>query len=209
MTLKEAKEITGDLSKPSKMPGRAYNLPATSCKLGGKLVGVLGTVCSHCYALKGRYRFPAVRVSLAKRLQAIAGPRWVDGMVRLIQYYESPPMGSGYFRWHDSGDLQSVEHYDKILEICRLCPRIRFWLPTREISIVQASTTPVPSNLTVRISLNRIGQYPSSDSLKSGNISTVGSGQGYICPAPRQDNRCDTCRACWRRDVPSVDYRLH
>ena len=191
------------------MPGRAYNLPATSCRLGSKLVSVPGTVCSHCYALKGRYRFPAVRRSLAKRLQATTSPQWVEAMARLIQHYESPPVGSGYFRWHDSGDLQSVKHYEKILEVCRRCPHIRFWLPTREIGIIQASATPAPSNLTTRISLNRIGQYTQADSLMSGNISTVGSGQGYSCPAPKQDNRCDTCRACWRRDVFSVDYHLH
>ena len=32
------KLITGGLSKPSKMPGYAYNLPATECKVGSKLL---------------------------------------------------------------------------------------------------------------------------------------------------------------------------
>ncbi len=209
MTLGEAKEITGDLSKPSKMPGRAYNLPATSCKLGVILANVPGTVCQGCYALKGRYRFPAVRNSMATRLQATAGPRWVEGMARLIQHYESPPMGSGYFRWHDSGDLQSVEHYEKILEVCKSCPHIRFWLPTRETGIIKASNAKVPPNLTVRISLNRIGHYSVADSPKDRNISTVGSGRGFACPSHEQDNKCGLCRACWRKDVHSVDYRLH
>ena len=37
MLKKEAKEITGGLSKPSKMPGPAYNLPAVACITGAKL----------------------------------------------------------------------------------------------------------------------------------------------------------------------------
>ena len=31
MLKKEAREITGGLSKPSKMPGPAHNLPAQAC----------------------------------------------------------------------------------------------------------------------------------------------------------------------------------
>ena len=40
MLKKEAREITGGLSKPSKMPGPAHNLPAQACKTGAKLVKV-------------------------------------------------------------------------------------------------------------------------------------------------------------------------
>ena len=55
MLIKEAREITGGLSKPSKMPGPAYNLPASQCITGAKLVNVKGSTCSGCYALKGNY----------------------------------------------------------------------------------------------------------------------------------------------------------
>ena len=34
MLKKEARQITGGLSKPSKMPGPAHNLPAQACKTG-------------------------------------------------------------------------------------------------------------------------------------------------------------------------------
>jgi hypothetical protein len=36
-TIKAADEITGGLSKPSKMPEHAHNLPATACKVGSRL----------------------------------------------------------------------------------------------------------------------------------------------------------------------------
>jgi hypothetical protein len=45
MRIEKAKEITGSLSKPSKMPGHAYGLPAKECKTGGKLQKVKGSTC--------------------------------------------------------------------------------------------------------------------------------------------------------------------
>ena len=75
MLIKEANKITGGLSKPSKMPGPAYNLPAAACITGAKLVKIPGSVCAGCYALKGRYMFRNVQYALQRRLQAITGPR--------------------------------------------------------------------------------------------------------------------------------------
>ena len=107
MLKKEAKQITGGLSAPSKMPGPAHNLPAAACKTGAKLAQVPGSVCAGCYALKGRYRFNNVQAALNRRLQALEDPRWVDAMVTLIS-------GQDWFRWHDSGDIQSLKHLENI-----------------------------------------------------------------------------------------------
>ena len=53
MKTSEALKLVGGLSKPSKMPGWAYGLPAKECKTGGKLVKVKGSTCEGCSALKG------------------------------------------------------------------------------------------------------------------------------------------------------------
>ena len=37
MNIKEAKKIIVSLSKPEKMPGYAYGIPAAECKTGKKL----------------------------------------------------------------------------------------------------------------------------------------------------------------------------
>ena len=71
MLKKELEKIVGGLSKPSKMPGPAYNLPASKCITGAKLVKIPGSVCAGCYALKGRYRFSNVRMALARRLESL------------------------------------------------------------------------------------------------------------------------------------------
>lgn len=84
MSKREARLICGSLSKPSKMPGYAYSLPAEQCRLGGLLRYVPRAVCAHCYALRGRYLFPVVRRAMAKRLESISDPRWVEAISTLI-----------------------------------------------------------------------------------------------------------------------------
>ena len=146
MKKSEAKEITGGLSKPSKMPGPAHNLPAVACKTGAKLVKIPGSVCAGCYALKGRYRFKNVQAALQRRLRALEDPRWVSAMVTLIKDQD-------WFRWHDSGDIQSLEHLKNIFEVCKQTPNTQHWMPTREAQFLkEIDPATVPPNLILRMS---------------------------------------------------------
>ena len=74
MLKKEARLITGGLSAPSKMPGPAFNLPASQCQTGAKLRKIKNTPCYGCYALKGRYRFKNVQAALNRRLAKLHDP---------------------------------------------------------------------------------------------------------------------------------------
>ena len=131
MLIKEAKKIIVSLSQPDKMPGYAYGLPAWECKTGGKLAKVPGSVCFGCYAMKGNYtRFPAIRESQYKRLAALQDPRWVDAMAVVIN--SEAVSKHKVFRWHDAGDVQDLDHLNKIFEVCRLTPNMQHWMPTRE-----------------------------------------------------------------------------
>ena len=105
----ELDNITGTLSKPSKMPGWSYGIPAKECKTGSKLAKIPGTVCHGCYALKGCYVFKNVQEAQYKRLKAIDHPLWTKAMAAQILRHKSK-----WFRWHDSGDIQSLEHLKKI-----------------------------------------------------------------------------------------------
>ena len=206
MLKKEAKEITGGLSKPSKMPGPAYNLPAASCQTGAKLAKIPGTICHGCYALKGRYRFTNVRLALARRLEALSHPQWVQAMTILIK-------GEKFFRWHDSGDLQSAYHLKQIFKVCDATPETSHWLPTREARYLPLNHDSIPKNLTIRMSSHKVNQGP----LKSWPwASTVYSHDAPIygatslkCPALNQGNSCKTCRACWDRKISNVTYPKH
>jgi len=166
MNTQEAWKLVGGLSRPSKMPGWSYGLPAAECKTGSKLVNVEGSTCEGCYATKGCYVFPVVQAAQYKRLESIAKPEWVDAMALLINS-KRPDV----FRWHDSGDVQDVPHLMKIFEVCELSPEKRHWLPTRE-AWTNKYLDQAPGNLTIRFSMPMVDQEPAGSWLNTSTVVT-------------------------------------
>jgi len=125
---------------------------------------------------------------------------------------------SGFFRWFDSGDLQSLKNLKDIVRIALALPHIRFWLQTKEYGIVSEYIeryATFPDNLTVRLSgymVDKAGPNSLAESLgvTTSEVHTADSAPaGYTCPAPTQGNKCLDCRACWKATVKTVSYRLH
>jgi len=181
------------------MPGWAYGLPAKECKTGGKLQKVKGSVCYDCYAMKGCYVFKVVQRAQYYRLNAIKNSLWPKAMSMIINSKKSK-----FFRWHDSGDVQNLEHLLKIYEVCKLTPSVKHWMPTRE-PWVKAFLSLKPANLVIRFSSPMVDQ-PAHASWP--HTSTVVK-SGPSCPAPRQGNECKDCRACWDPAVKNVAYGQH
>ena len=210
-TVKEAWAEVGGLSKPSKMPSYGYSLSAFKCKVGSKLREVLNSTCANCYALKGRYIFPNVQEALDRRMDKLENnPKWVDAMIYLILHYCTK---TKVFRWHDSGDLQSVQHLINIVNIAECTPNVKHWLPTREVGIVQEYKKlfgDFPSNLVVRISATMVNGVPHKFHEHSSTVATSNDlAIGHLCPAPKQDNKCGDCRACWDTNIKNVTYLEH
>ena len=205
MNIKQSKKIIISLSKPNKMPGYAYGLPAWECKTGAKLVKVPGSVCAGCYALKGNYaRYPEIKKAQYKRLASISRPEWVEAMAVVIN--SKAVAQHGYFRWHDAGDIQSPEHLQKIFEVCKLTPKVKHWMPTREAQFLKdIDPAQVPDNLIIRMSSHMIDQGPVTF---WPHTSTVGSST-RTCPAPDQGGKCGSCRTCWNREIPNIEYGKH
>lgn len=205
MLVKEARAIAGSLGRPSKMPGRAYGIPARFCPIGSRLVKIKGSVCSKCYALKGRYVFKNVLDAQQKRFNSLTDPRWIEAMVTLIRRKKSVP----YFRWHDSGDIQGLWHLENIACVAMMCPDTQFWIPTREKRFVHQYLDDhgaFPPNLVVRVSGAMIDGKPPA---AFPNTSTVVSKGEPTCPAPKQEGRCGPCRRCWDPAVGNVSYLQH
>ena len=197
----ELDEITGTLSKPSKMPGWSYGIPAKECKTGSKLAKIPGTFCYDCYALKGCYVFKNVQAAQYKRLKAIDDPRWVQAMAAQILRHKSK-----WFRWHDSGDIQSLDHLKKIFSVCLLTPDVNHWMPTRETGILkQIKLEEVPANLIIRASATKVDGPPPSSWPWTSTVVT----EGKTCQAAEQDNKCLSCRACWDKSISNIAYGKH
>jgi len=199
MLKKEASKVVGGLSTPGKMPCYSINLPATACKVGSILARAPGTTCEGCYALKGRYRFKKTKNAMARRLRALLRPQWVQAMTTLIT-------GHKYFRWHDSGDLQGVQHLKNILEVVKATPDARHWLPTREHSLIRLmDPNIIPTNLIIRLSATKVNGAAPGWWPWTSTVSTTTK----TCPAPDQGGKCRSCRMCWDRSVSNVVYAKH
>ena len=198
MLIKEAKKITGGLSKPGKMPEGSYNLPAAACQTGAKLRKIAGTPCHGCYAFKGRYNFSNVQQALRRRLASLDHPDWVEAMTTLVKKKK-------HFRWHDSGDLQGVAHLKKIYEVCNNTPGTMHWLPTQERQYLPLEGSTYPDNLTIRLSNSKNNTKPG----KAWTHWSTVMDSGGNCPASKQGNQCGSCRRCWSRDVKHVTYPKH
>ena len=197
MKVKEAKQITGSLTRTSKMPGLSYSLPAWECKTGSKLRKVKGSVCSACYALKGNYtRYKAIKAAQYDRLEKIKNSLWVAAMVVQVKRQK-------YFRWHDAGDVQDLDHLKKIYSVCRLTPEVKHWMPTRE-AWSKNHLDSKPANLVIRFSPPMIGQR--NDTWPNSSMVVA---PGATCPAPKQNNSCGDCRQCWDPLVKVVSYGKH
>ena len=202
---------TGGLSKPSKMPCFSYSIPASKCHTGGKLREIPNSVCNKCYAHKGYYAYPVVKNALQKRFDSLYLPEWVTHMTYLIENTNT----SGYMRFHDSGDLDSVKHFANIVQIANNLPHIKFWLPTKEPSFIRKflkSGKSIPKNLCIRLSASMIdGPLPIllAKQLKVQLSGVSRNADVVTCPAPKQENKCLTCRLCWNCKVETVIYHKH
>ena len=232
MTIKEATKLTGGLSNPSKMPGYGYSVSKDTCPVIAKHSDC-DSICSKCYAKKGRYNFPKVQAAMKLRAQKrMFSLEWQKGMEHLISkrctgWYGNVP----YFRWHDCGDIEYVEDLLSIMSIAKNLPKVHFWLPTKRYELVEMiDKKDVPKNLTIRLSAHYIDRKPMYDcaigsqdgtsfkvedpgKLKKYPFSTVIKEISYkdarICPATNGQKGCQECRKCWDSKVKHISYKIH
>lgn len=217
----DAIDIIGSLSTPSKMPWYGFSTSAFDCQTGSKLRQIEGSICSKCYACKGQYSFPNVRVAHDKRMTGTKHPDFVEAMTLVLTKlyqrgkktykYKGKIIKENRFRWHDSGDIQSLEHLEKINQIALNTPFLDHWLPSKEYGYVnefiKKHKTFAP-NLTVRMSATMIGQSFEKPPMGL-PFSTVDAKEGVVqCIAPKQNNKCLDCRMCWDKDK-NVNYKAH
>ena len=211
MTKPLATAITGGLGAPSKMPGSAWGIPASTCQVGGLLKLQDGTQCAICYAERGRYRFQNVQNRLWASLElfniAAESPRgldrWADAMAYLID-----ETNDRWFRWFHSGDLQSPAMARAIFRVCELTKRVKHWMPTRERRHVNAAGE-APGNLTIRWAGSLIDGDPPTWARHCSVLSTGARRHGRRCPAHMQGNACGDCRACWDQRVTVIEYEVN
>ena len=220
------------LSKPSKMPGTSFSVPAQNCVTGSVLAKIPGSVCFDCYAMKGAYIWPVVQAAMQYRLDRLNSPDFVQIMVDELNRKRAPE-----HRWFDSGDVHSVAHCLKIIAVCKLTPHKKHWIPTKERKLWQEALKmdTLPDNAVIRYSAHTIDKAPPASWENSSAVITDKAAPiGKLCEAYRTKKNgdmishdeyltakkekqiskidlgyCGNCRACWSPAVKTVSYPKH
>ena len=197
------------LSKASKMPCRSWSLQALDTCPGSKNPdGTLVDACSGCYATTGNYRFPNVKAPREHNREDWKRSEWVSEMVQELD-------NDRYFRWFDGGDMYDIRLGRKILEVMRLTPWVRHWLPTRMHKFQKFVST-----IDAMEALDNVVVRKSSDSITGATIDGVTTSTivptsqdaprgSVVCEAYTREGKCADCRACWSKDTQIVAYVAH
>jgi hypothetical protein len=141
---------------------------------------------------------------------------WVDTMAQLLSK-------ETYFRWHDSGDLQSVEHLKLVVAVCKRTPHVMHRMPTKEVKLIRRyvqTVSKLPFNLVIQLSSPMVNDRldVSKEEWAYGmQVATVytnaaaayADGKIFVCPATTERKSCDDCRACWDPNMTNIAYMLH
>lgn len=208
LTYDEAWKLVGGLSEPSKMPCYGWSVSAKRCNIGRKLAKIADSICHGCYALRGNYMFPMVQKCLERRFAMAQRKTFVPAMVYLLKV-----LTPRYFRWYDSGDLDSIQTFKKMVDIAIQCPETKFWLPTKEYKVIQdfiKAGNKIPDNLCVRLSSYMVDESgPIVLAHRLGVTISEVTREGFNCPASKQGNKCLDCRKCWDKKEFVVSYKKH
>ena len=196
----------------------SWSLPAGASCPGAKDA----EVCKSCYAKKGMYRFPVVKNVREYNREDYKKDDWVDRMVKEVSKYD-------YFRWFDSGDLETPELVVKIRKVIGLTKNTKHWLPTRsdkvadinyyikfsDVNDVHCNSLHNTSNVALRPSADNIGFKDERAGVNSYVIRETDLFEAkrrgvHLCPvtAPGSTQKsCDSCTVCYT-NTP-VAYMIH
>tara|TARA_R110000822_G_scaffold1313_3_gene6008 strand:- start:5169 stop:5813 length:645 start_codon:yes stop_codon:yes gene_type:complete len=197
------------ISKTSKLGCRSWSLqaldtcPASIDFITGKFV----PACQGCYATEGNYRFANVREAREHNKQDWKRTGWVVDMVTLLD-------ADRYFRWFDSGDMYSIGLAKKILEVMKLTPWTRHWMPTRMHKFAKfkkvISEMNTLDNVVVRLSSDSVtGGIIDGETTSTIVPTSYAPTTAFICRAYDNGGKCGTCRSCWDKDTAVIAYVAH
>lgn len=198
------------ISITSKLDGiRSWSLQALdTCPGSISSPGVLVDACKGCYATTGNYRYPNVKAPRISNQSDWQRMGWVSDMVEALQ-------NDRYFRWFDSGDMYTLGLAEKMLEVMRLTPWCKHWLPTRmhkfpKFALVLKTMQALP-NVSVRFSSDSInGEFTKG---LHGSVIVADPSQTTkamtLCRAYENLGKCSGCRACWDKKVKVIAYPAH
>lgn len=144
-----------------KMPGGSHDLPTHTCHRGRNLAkqgqkmlkdaeekGIEINpadlpLCTTCYAQQGNMTNSHNQIKYMRNFLGLAKPK---DQLMVMDYMLKRFHPGDWFRLFGSGDLQSVNHLAQKMDLARLNPLKKIWLPTHEPSMLEKYLKQFSSN---------------------------------------------------------------
>jgi len=147
----------GHISKTYKMPCYSWSLSAFDCVFTDPICIKI------CYAKNHHYNFQNVKDALHKNKTSYLDRNWVRNFTKFLIQIDAK-----FFRWFDSGDLETIVLLEKICKVVDNSKQVKFWLPTRARDILESyyeannkvKLNKLHPNLTIRFSASDIDTDP-------------------------------------------------
>lgn len=208
------REDTG-LCTTSKMAYATWATPTENCPSGSTYTEK-DDVCAGCNMKKGHCTTHNVKNAYERCLkQYNSDPlEWKKAITSLLllgfnqlKGNENPRING--FRWNSSGDLQSQNHLNDMMEVCAMTPDIRYWVSTLEHRTVRDYVNTngmIPENVNIRLSTRKVNHTPNlqlaeelnekvDGIVSTSNVIDIEKFDEYvkenkfICPAERYKNK--------------------
>ena len=213
-TIKQARAITGGIGKANrKMPFFSFGLNARLCKTGSILSKNKKSPCFYCYAKRNMFNTYVVKKAHLNRHKGIKHPNFIQAFTYELNHLTKKQTEKLYFRWHDSGDLQSIKHLLKLVKISKLMKKINFWMPTSERKYIRSYLkykVEFPLNFSERVSSPIIDIEPKRFNYNtSSTFKKIKPINSKLCYSIKRGGKCGNCRACWHKNIRNIAYKMH
>jgi hypothetical protein len=120
-----------------------------------------------------------------------------------------------YFRFFDSGDMYALGLAEKILEVMKRAPWVKFWLPTRMHKFPKFRRVLQDMQRLENVSVRFSSDSVTGDYTKGLHGSVIVPTAEHVteamtlCKAYQHGGTCSGCRACWDKAVDVIAYPAH
>jgi hypothetical protein len=168
-------------------------------------IGCTSECVKRCYARKAERMYRKTRDARLKNLLASWEDNFVEEMVKAIKKAIGKRTGDIYFRIHEGGDFYSQEYYNKIVEVVKSFPDVKFLAFTKSFQL-DFSDCPNNLNLVMSIFPDTKESVPQGYARAyAGNCNMEGNNYVKEC-----SGQCHECKECWslgRKEA--VHFKIH
>lgn len=168
-----------------------------------------------CYANKGRQTMANVQGAYYRNWRL-----WNENPDLFFEqvYYEIKFSGLTYIRYFDSGDIISMDFFDRMVKLCKKTPDVKYMAFTKKYELVNdhiSNNGELPDNLNIMFSSwDKMWDIPNPHNLgiayvdfKDKRLNPDFPKNTFRCPG--KESTCSACKICWNKNLKAVVFEQH